>query len=74
MDGDCVFVLATGAVDADFFPLGAAAAEVVAMSVRCAVRSAEGLAGVPSVTDLAREVGTPRAGGGNPWIGKRRSS
>lgn len=53
MDGDAVFVLATGAKPANVFQLGAAAAEVVAESIRRAVRVAKGLDGVASVLDLS---------------------
>lgn len=57
VDGDCVFVLATGARASNVFQVGAAAAEAVAMSIRRGVRTARGVAGVPSLSDLA-------AGGG----------
>lgn len=57
VDGDCVFVLATGDKAANTFQVGAAAAMAVAMSIRRAVRVAEGLDGVPSVKDLASEGG-----------------
>jgi L-aminopeptidase/D-esterase-like protein len=56
VDGDCVFVLSTGARDGNVFQVGAAAAEVVAMSIRRAVRSAKGLGRVPSVSELDGEV------------------
>lgn len=56
VDGDCVFVLATGVKAGNAFQVGAAAAEAVAMSIRRAVRLAEGLGGVPSVTDVAGAV------------------
>ncbi len=52
VDGDCVFVLATGARPGNVFQVGAAAAEAVAASIRRAVRSARGVDGVPSVSDL----------------------
>lgn len=52
VDGDCVFVLATGVKPANVFQLGAAAAEVVAKSIRRAVRLAEGMDGIPGVLDL----------------------
>ncbi|MFH0914944.1 MAG: P1 family peptidase [bacterium] len=57
VDGDCVFVLATGERTGNIFQVGAAAAEAVAMSIRRAVRAADGLDGVPSFKDLARESG-----------------
>jgi L-aminopeptidase/D-esterase-like protein len=53
VDGDVVFVLATGHTRSNVFQAGVAAAEVVAASVRRAVRVAEGLAGVPSVADVS---------------------
>jgi len=55
-DGDTVFSLATGAWDgtADVTVIGALAAEVMAEAILRAVRLAEGLPGIPSVTDLAR--------------------
>jgi L-aminopeptidase/D-esterase-like protein len=52
VDGDCVFVLATGRVAGNVFQIGAAAAETVAASIRRAVRVAKGLNGVPSVLEL----------------------
>jgi L-aminopeptidase/D-esterase-like protein len=52
VDGDCVFVLATGTRQSNVFQVGAAAAEAVAMSIRRAVRVARGLGGVPAVADL----------------------
>jgi L-aminopeptidase/D-esterase-like protein len=53
VDGDCVFVLASGERPSNVFQVGAAAAEAVAMSIRRAVRVAEGLGGAPSLADLA---------------------
>lgn len=53
VDGDCVFVLATGAKAGNVFQVGAAAAEAVSRSIRRAVREARGLGGAPSVSDLA---------------------
>ena len=52
-DGDCVFVMATGRRTSNVFQVGVAAAEAVAVSIRRAVRAAEGLGGAPSVTDSA---------------------
>jgi len=52
VDGDCVFMLATGARRSNVFQVGAAAAEAVAMSIRRAVRVAWGLGGVPALADL----------------------
>lgn len=51
VDGDCVFVLATGTRGSNVFQVGAAAAEAVAMSIRRAVRTAKGMGGVPSVSE-----------------------
>ena len=55
VDGDCVFVLATGEKPANVFQMGAAAAEAVAKSIRRAVRVAEGVLGAPAVRDLRPE-------------------
>jgi L-aminopeptidase/D-esterase-like protein len=52
VDGDCVFVLATGDTTTNTLQLGAAAAEAVAKSVRRAVRAAVGVPGAPSMSDL----------------------
>jgi L-aminopeptidase/D-esterase-like protein len=62
VDGDCVFVLATGRRPSNVFQMGVAAAEVVAASIRRAVRIAEGSPGAPSITDL-RIAGGGKAGG-----------
>jgi L-aminopeptidase/D-esterase-like protein len=62
VDGDCAFVLATGCKETNVFQVGAAAADAVATSIRRAVRVAQGLGGVPSVTDLAGGV-APEGGG-----------
>lgn len=53
-DGDAVFSLATGAWEgeADLTVVGALAADVMAEAILRAVRLAEGLPGVPSVSDL----------------------
>ena len=53
VDGDCVFALATGEKQTNVFQVGAAAADVVAMSIRRAVRSARAAGGVPSVAEPA---------------------
>lgn len=53
MDGDALFALATGQAQADVNIIGAFAAEVVAQAVVRAVRQAEGVAGLPAVSDLA---------------------
>jgi L-aminopeptidase/D-esterase-like protein len=52
-DGDTLFALATGEVDAPVAVLGPVAAEVVADSIRSAVREATSLAGFPALRDLA---------------------
>lgn len=52
VDGDCIFVLATGERPSNVFQIGAAAAEAVAMSIRRAVRLAEGLGGALSLKDI----------------------
>jgi L-aminopeptidase/D-esterase-like protein len=52
VDGDCVFALATGHKETNVFQVGTAAAEVVAQSIRRAVRNARSLGGVPSVAEL----------------------
>jgi L-aminopeptidase/D-esterase-like protein len=55
-DGDTVFSLATGtwAGEIDLTIVGALAADVMAEAILRAVRSAEGLPGLPSVRDLQR--------------------
>ena len=54
-DGDTIFVLATGALDGEPYVLtiGALAADMVAEAILRSVRMAEGIAGYPSVRDLA---------------------
>ncbi len=75
VDGDCVFVLATGRRPSNVFQIGAAAAEAVAAGIRRAVRSAEGCPGAPSVADLA-DLGAPilNEGGGRPAAPGRGTS
>ena len=53
-DGDAIFALATGEMPGvpDLTVLGAAAVEVVAQAVLRAVRTADGLGGVPSLREL----------------------
>jgi L-aminopeptidase/D-esterase-like protein len=51
-DGDTLFALATGVEEASVQALGPLAAEVVADSIRQAVREATSLAGVPALRDL----------------------
>ena len=53
-DGDTLFVLATGAIDApSLLVVGELAAQVVAEAVLRAVREATGVEGYPAVRDLA---------------------
>jgi L-aminopeptidase/D-esterase-like protein len=51
-DGDTIFALATGAVDADPTLIGAYAAEVSAQAIRNAAHAATSLGGVPAARDL----------------------
>lgn len=59
-DGDTLFVLSIGTVEADLGTVGALAAEVVARAVLRAVRAATGLEGLPAASDLARGTSSPR--------------
>ena len=52
VDGDCVFVLATGEKTTSVLQAGVAAAEVVARSIRRAVRAATGVPGVLAGAEL----------------------
>lgn len=52
-DGDTIFALATGAVDADYSRVGELAAEAVADAVLRSVRMAKGLPNFPAVSELA---------------------
>jgi L-aminopeptidase/D-esterase-like protein len=63
-DGDCVFTLATSCRPGNVFQVGVAAADVVAASIRRAVRAEESLGGALSVTDLAATAPSPGAAGG----------
>ncbi len=56
VDGDCIFVMATGSRRSNVFQIGAAASEAVATSIRRAVRVAQGRPGIPSVADLMDHV------------------
>lgn len=56
-DGDTLFTLSVGEETADLTLLGALAAEVCTAAVRDAVRSSQGLAGVPSSEEWARQSG-----------------
>ncbi|MDH3298644.1 MAG: P1 family peptidase [Gemmatimonadota bacterium] len=53
-DGDTMFALATGELEADvsLLTIGALAADMVAEAILRGVRSAEGLEGLPSVSDM----------------------
>lgn len=51
-DGDMVFVLATGEVEADINGLGVMAARLIRMAIYDAVRSATSLGGLPAARDL----------------------
>lgn len=63
-DGDCVFTVATGRRPGNVFQVGIAAADVVAASIRRAVRMAESLGGALAVSDVAAAsaAATPCAG------------
>jgi L-aminopeptidase/D-esterase-like protein len=50
-DGDLVYALATGAVEAEPFAISAVAADVTAAAIRDAVRSATGVPGCPAASD-----------------------
>jgi L-aminopeptidase/D-esterase-like protein len=52
-DGDSIFCMATGAVQADVTQIGAIAAWVMARAVVKAVKAAESLHGIPAYRDLA---------------------
>jgi L-aminopeptidase/D-esterase-like protein len=52
-DGDTIFALSRGDVQADVGLIGAVAADVVAEAVLAAVRAASGLHGMPAMRDLA---------------------
>lgn len=54
-DGDTIFALSTGEIEgeADLIVLGAVAADVFAEAILDAVRSAAGLEGIPSVSELS---------------------
>ena len=56
-DGDVVYCLATGAVEAEPFGISALAADVTAAAIRDAVRQATGVPGCPSVADRAASSG-----------------
>jgi L-aminopeptidase/D-esterase-like protein len=51
-DGDTIFALATGQMDADVSRIGVLAAEAMSDAILRAVRAAKGLPGYPGVADL----------------------
>lgn len=53
LDGDTLFLLATGQVTADPNLVGAYAAEVVAEAIVRGVRAAQGVPGIPAASDLS---------------------
>jgi L-aminopeptidase/D-esterase-like protein len=53
LDGDTIFVMATGKHEADVSLIGAYAAEVVAQSIINAVMAARPIGGLPSVNSLS---------------------
>lgn len=77
-DGDTVFALATGTLGKrlDVSLVGAVAAHVLAAAVVDAVRSAEGLAGVPAARELGAVVGdaAPPAGESASLVGETASA
>ncbi len=54
VDGDTLFVLSLGDVEADPGLIGAVAADVTAAAVLAAVRQAVGMFGLPAARDLGR--------------------
>ncbi len=56
LDGDTVFALATGTLEADYDAVAAVVPEVVAEAIRRAVRLARGLHGVPGLLDLGERL------------------
>lgn len=54
LDGDTIFTLAVGSVEADVSAIGALAAKVIEQAVLAAVRSADSLAGFPCWRDIQR--------------------
>ena len=53
-DGDTIYTMASGIVDADHDALGAMASEVMARAILTAVREAKTAYGVPAAADLAK--------------------
>jgi len=58
LDGDVVFALATGTVEAAYDAVAAAVPEVVAEAIRRAVRFAQGLHGIPGLRDVLPGTGS----------------
>lgn len=56
VDGDVVFVLSVGDAVSNVFQAGTAACDVVAASIRRAVRLADSVGGVPALRDLERPI------------------
>ncbi len=54
-DGDCIFTMSTGDIKFDVLTLCEAAAEVTEKAIINAVKSAEGVMGLPSYTELTKE-------------------
>lgn len=54
MDGDTIYALSVGNVDANLDLVGTLAAHVVARAIECAVTSAEGAYGLPCARDLEK--------------------
>lgn len=52
LDGDTIFSLATGRVEADLNQVGALAAQAMAQAILRAVQAAEGVGGIPAARDL----------------------
>lgn len=52
LDGDVIFALSTGDRSGDLSAIGATAADVMSAAILSAVRTAEGLHGVPAIRDL----------------------
>jgi L-aminopeptidase/D-esterase-like protein len=52
LDGDTIFSLATGEVEADVNVVGAFAAEILAQAILRAVRTARSVGGIPGLADL----------------------
>jgi len=55
-DGDTVFALATGQVEADLTAVGSLAAQVMAQAVLNGIRAAETLFGIPGYGDIQKKL------------------